>query len=362
LELLIRRGADTCLQQPVTGSTSLHMAALRGLTARCKMLLAGGSVRALHLRTATGSTPAWVAVAQGHTAVLNVLQEHGADLHGRRGVGTTLLHYAVRNPAGAVHVETLAYLLSKGLNPNAALSSGVTPLHLAVEKSSLEAVRLLLDQGADVNAVDRLGRSALLGAATLSSSSSSSVDIVKLLIEREADVNASSVWQSPLLAAVLSGSVQCVQALINAGADVNQMCLNAVPGCSNVAAAVDAKFAQLAKLGVDTAERVQALAAQCSTAQHSDKLQPLLMAAGTPAVVRLLLAAGANVHATTAAGKTCLHIAAAAGYPAPVLCLLIKAGVNITAVDRNGRTAAELARAAGHTLAAALLTRAARDL
>jgi ankyrin repeat protein len=49
------------------------------------------------------------------------------------------------------------------------------------------AVRLMLDHGADVNALDPLGRTPLMYAAA---SDLLALDVVKLLIERGADVNA----------------------------------------------------------------------------------------------------------------------------------------------------------------------------
>ena len=51
----------------------------------------------------------------------------------------------------------------------------------------MNAVRLMLDHGADVNAVDPLGRTPLMYAAA---SDLLPLDVVKLLIERGADVNA----------------------------------------------------------------------------------------------------------------------------------------------------------------------------
>jgi Ankyrin repeats (3 copies)/Squalene-hopene cyclase C-terminal domain/Prenyltransferase and squalene oxidase repeat len=53
----------------------------------------------------------------------------------------------------------------------------------------LRATRLMLDRGADANAVDPLGRTALMYAAI---SDQLPLDVVKLLIERGADVNARS--------------------------------------------------------------------------------------------------------------------------------------------------------------------------
>jgi ankyrin repeat protein len=77
--------------------------------------------------------------------------------------------------------------------------------------------------------------------------------------------------------------------------------------------------------------------------------------------MKLLLAAGADVHVTTDRGNTALHVAAAHKHPAPVLCLLIKAGVDLHAENCDGKTAAQVAGDPGNTLTATLLTRAARD-
>src|SRR5258707_10140057 len=51
----------------------------------------------------------------------------------------------------------------------------------------LKAVRLMLDRGADVNALDPGGRTPLMYAAILDLLP---LDVVKLLVERGADVNA----------------------------------------------------------------------------------------------------------------------------------------------------------------------------
>jgi ankyrin repeat protein len=45
--------------------------------------------------------------------------------------------------------------------------------------------------------------------------------------------------------------------------------------------------------------------------------------------MKVLLAAGADVHVISAKGDTCLHAAVRHKAPVPVLCLLIKAGVDL---------------------------------
>eukprot|EP00953_Heterococcus_sp_UTEX-ZZ885_P006728 4102-Heterococcus_DN1.PRE.1 len=64
-----------------------------------------------------------------------------------------------------------------------------------------------------------------------------------------------------------------------------------------------------------------------------------LMLCKQPAIAKLLLDAGADVHSTTdTSSNTCLHIAAAEGYTAAVTCMLLKAGADMSAVNREGNS------------------------
>eukprot|EP00953_Heterococcus_sp_UTEX-ZZ885_P003740 2536-Heterococcus_DN1.PRE.1 len=78
--------------------------------------------------------------------------------------------------------------------------------------------------------------------------------------------------------------------------------------------------------------------------------------------VKVLLAAGADVHVTTTAGDTCLHLATRHSLSAPITCLLVKAGVDLHAVNDMGQTAAQIAHDVGDTLIEQLLNRAAQQM
>src|SRR5437763_6932831 len=112
---------------------------------------------------------------------------------------------------------------------------GETPLMAAARSGKVEAAKLLVDAGADVNAKENWGgQSALMWAAARSQA-----EMVKFLASRGADVNARGVvrqWEreviteprpkdlnkggfTPLLYAAREGCVECARHLIAAGAD-----------------------------------------------------------------------------------------------------------------------------------------------
>jgi ankyrin repeat protein len=86
----------------------------------------------------------------------------------------------------------------------------------AARKSDLAAVKALLDKGADVNAKNRYGATALSYAAERGS-----VEVVKLLIERGADVNVKDTFygERPIGWALSKGHVEVVRLLLAKGAE-----------------------------------------------------------------------------------------------------------------------------------------------
>ena len=82
----------------------------------------------------------------------------------------------------------------------------------------LSCVRLLVTSGANVNHKSKSGWTALMVAAL-----ESDIDVVKILLESGADVNAVSIrngW-SALVSAIVGNHHACVKLLIDSGADVN---------------------------------------------------------------------------------------------------------------------------------------------
>jgi ankyrin repeat protein len=124
------------------------------------------------------------------------------------------------------------FLLLVGTNPNAKVessfvclndASGIVdyrrPLHTAALEGTSEGVRLLLDHGAQVNATDRFGRTAIWHCAL-----GGNADIARLLIERGADVNAKPVsidglaGETAIEKAAEAGETEALKVLVESGA------------------------------------------------------------------------------------------------------------------------------------------------
>ena len=88
----------------------------------------------------------------------------------------------------------------------------------AAKSGDLEAARLFLHSGGDINAPDRYGQTALMIVAR-----AGRVDAARLLLDHGANVNAVEKWrgQTALMWAAAQGQADMVRALIAAGADVN---------------------------------------------------------------------------------------------------------------------------------------------
>ncbi|XP_035313652.1 B-cell lymphoma 3 protein isoform X1 [Cricetulus griseus] len=200
-----------------------------------------------------GDTPLHIAVVQNNKAValrlVILFQQGGRELDVHNNLRQTPLHLAVITAlpdmvrllvtAGASpmaldrHGQTAAHLACEHRSPSclqALLDSaapgsvdlearnyeGLTALHVAVNTGCQEAVLLLLERGADIDAVDiKSGRSPLIHAVE-----NNSLSMVQLLLLRGANVNAQMYsGSSALHSASGRGLLPLVRTLVRNGAD-----------------------------------------------------------------------------------------------------------------------------------------------
>ena len=124
----------------------------------------------------------------------------------------------VADAAMAGDLEAVRSLLDGGSDPDVAHGDGMTGLHWAARNGDRETAELLLDAGADLTTVTRVGAHTPLHVAARAAAPR----VVQALLTRGADPSAvTTTGTGPLHFAAASGSRAVVLALIAAGADVN---------------------------------------------------------------------------------------------------------------------------------------------
>jgi ankyrin repeat protein len=258
-----------------------------------------------------GWSAAMFAAREGAADAVRALADSGANLNLTDPEGTTALIIAVING----HYDVVEALVEKGADPNIADIKGMTPLYAAVDMhtigdtfgrpyparpvidGSLDAARVLITSGADVNA--RL-----------------KAPILKRVYD--AGDNRLGEGATPFMRAARKCDVAMMQLLLEAKADVSlaqksgntpvMLCAGSVSGGG----------------GEDTPDRVS----------EAEAL----------AAIRLALDAGVDVNAQNATGDTALHTAATSGGGQPaIIRLLVDRGARLDIKNKTDRTPLEAA-------------------
>jgi cytochrome c len=122
---------------------------------------------------------------------------------------------AIHDAAKEGDAAAIAAALDAGADVNEP-DKFATPLYYAVSRQHLDAARLLIERGADVNAGPKVSGPPLKPAVA-----KSNVELITLLLKHGADPNVAVGKQTALHEAVRHGCLPCVKALVAAGADVN---------------------------------------------------------------------------------------------------------------------------------------------
>ncbi len=146
-----------------------------------------------------------------HARVRQLLED-STLLETRNRYGSTPLIYA----SLYADAKLVRLLLDKGADPHAANTEGLTALMMSIRNA--EKTRLLLESGAAVNAKSGIDRTALM----LASAYAGNKIVVEQLLQSGADVNAADKrgWTALIMAA-RTGDTELMRVLIDAGANVN---------------------------------------------------------------------------------------------------------------------------------------------
>jgi ankyrin repeat protein len=209
--VLLRHGADVNARSDDIRTPLMIAAGRSGAAPTVKLLLDAAANPNPNANPMSESSPLIEAATAGDAASMELLLAHGADA---KAAGQPALTMSV-----AMQCAKCLDLVVRRELDRAAYTGSLSEIAVL---GDTKAVRVMLDHGADVNAFDPSGRTALMYAA---GSDLLPLDTVKLLIERGADVNAQNRHQragdaglTVLDIARLRGNTPIVDLLVKAGA------------------------------------------------------------------------------------------------------------------------------------------------
>ncbi|XP_049936452.1 potassium channel AKT1-like isoform X2 [Nymphaea colorata] len=148
LKQLLQSGLDPN-EADISGKTALHIAAADG-NEKCVQVLIDHNAD-VNIRDLDGSVPLWESIVSGHDAVSKLLFENGANL--QPGDMANFACVAAERSS----IQMLKDIVHYGGDVTIARSNGTTALHVAVCEGNVDAVKFLVDHGADIKKPDQQG-------------------------------------------------------------------------------------------------------------------------------------------------------------------------------------------------------------
>ncbi|CAD5209581.1 unnamed protein product [Bursaphelenchus xylophilus] len=278
------------------GFTCAHIAAMKGSLAVVRELMMIDKAMVIHAKTKTmEATTLHMAAGGGHAKIVKILIENGANPEDENSHGMTALHLGARN--GHVSIldafdKTLWRRCSRKTGLNAlhiaayygnsdfinemlrhvpasirseppiynhlvvkefATEYGLTPLHLAAQSGHDALVRMLLNQGVQVDATSTTMNVIPLHLAA----QQGHIAVVGMLLSRSTQQQHAKDWRgrTPLHLAAMNGHYEMVSLLIAQGSNINVMDQN---GWTGMHFATKAGHTNVVKLFVNSSADAQA--------------------------------------------------------------------------------------------------------
>jgi cytohesin len=282
--------------------TPLTLAAQGGYAEVVSLLLAAGADP--NATDAFNRTALIYAENAGRSDIAAMLRARGAS---EAGLGDDRLVEAMDRGDLVAAREAVR----SGANPNARYTNrlgGRPAIINAVDQSSTEGVRMLLEAGADPNATDDLGSTAMHAAARVGSD-----ETIRLLLRAGArpDVRDRNQW-TPLLQAAHSGRARAVEALIEGGAGIEEPAHDGATPLMIAANGGDVMAREA--MNVEAAEALIRLGANVNATDERGATALIrAVQMNRPDMLACLLRAGADPNLATSDGETALSIASARG-------------------------------------------------
>ncbi|KAK6313275.1 hypothetical protein J4Q44_G00166220 [Coregonus suidteri] len=296
------------------------------------------------------------------------------NLHDR-----TALHYAV---AGK-NIEAVQVILQRRANLNQADKHGVTAIHLAAWFGSVPILKLLVQGGADPGVQNVVGMNILHCAAINNhtdivtfiiydlmmkeldkedlsghrafalAAEHGSVEMLQMLMEEAynmATMEEDQVGETALYLAADAAHEDCVQALLEAGCDLNIVTMSQGSALHPVS---EKGHTSLVKLLIENSAQMDL--------QNQHLQAPLYLAVKNChiPVIHTLLEAGCNINITDHRSQTVLHVAAELAR-VDIVDMLLKAGMDLTLLDKQGKTALGVAARADEVIIVDMIIKAER--
>jgi ankyrin repeat protein len=361
IERLLKAGADANAVSN-EGETALMTASRTGSVNAVKVLLAhGADVNAKE--SWHGETALMWAVAQKHAAVAKELLAKGADVNARSMANKwerqnsaeprekwlplgslSALEFAARQGC----VDCVPVLVQAGADINAPDQDGITPLLSAMINGHYDVANVLLENGANPNIADRTGRTPLYSAVddhTMPASNrpspkeidneTTSLDLVKTLVAKGADINAQLKQQQPYRTKLDRGDDTMLSAgttpLLRAAkaGDIAVMKILLAKGADPKLTTRNGVNPLMAAAGLGTKE-------EDTTGRRKTQTDAI-------EAIKLCLDAGVDVNAADNRGQTALHGAAFQGFD-DVVQFLATHGAKLDAKDKQGKTPLDSAK------------------